>query len=167
MTVVSHDLDRHTWEQFANVPPDASVISDDGSIKRCIGCFGCWVKTPGQCVIADEYQKMGELLGCADELVIISRCSFGSYSSFVKNVMDRSISYVLPYFEIRGGEMHHKARYKNHIRMRAYFYGDAVTEDEKCTAKQLVAANADNFQGIVEDVLFVDSAEELVEVISW
>lgn len=22
-------------------------ICDDGSIKSCIGCFGCWLKTPG------------------------------------------------------------------------------------------------------------------------
>lgn len=23
------------------------------NVKNCIGCFGCWIKTPGECVIYD------------------------------------------------------------------------------------------------------------------
>ena len=26
-------------------------------IRNCIGCFGCWTKTPGCCVIRDEPKK--------------------------------------------------------------------------------------------------------------
>ena len=167
MKVVIHDLDKKAWSKLAKVPSDVKVISDNGTIKRCVGCFGCWVKTPGQCVIADDYQKMGEVLGSTEELVIISHCSFGGYSSFVKNVLERSISYVLPYFEMRGDEMHHKARYENHIRMRVYFYGDDITEVEKETAKKLVEANASNFQAIVDEVAFVSAPEELGEVVTW
>lgn len=167
MKVVIHDLDKKAWSKFKNVPSKSKVISDNGTIKRCVGCFGCWVKTPGQCVLADDYQKMGELLGSAEELVIISHCSFGGYSSFVKNVMERSISYVLPYFEMREGEMHHKARYENHIRMRVYFYGDDITEAEKSSAKSLVEANARNFQAVVEEVAFASTPEELQEVVTW
>ena len=167
MTIVIHDLKQEMWNQFTNIPSDVKVISDNGTIKRCVGCFGCWVKTPGQCVIPDEYQKLGEWFGQADEIIIISHCSFGGYSSFVKNILDRSISYILPYFEICGDEMHHKARYENHIRMRVYFYGEDITDTEKDTARKLVQANADNFQGEPEDVLFVTKPEELQEVIAW
>lgn len=165
--VVIHDLDVADWEKFVGAPAEVEIVSKEGSIKKCIGCFGCWVKTPGQCVIVDEYQKMGELFGKTEELVIISRCSFGSYSSFVKNVMDRSISYVLPYFEIRDKEMHHKARYENHMRMRVYFYGEDVSDAERQTAEQLVRANAVNFHGIVEKVEFVNAKEELKGVVTW
>ncbi|MBN2526721.1 MAG: hypothetical protein JXR76_10025 [Deltaproteobacteria bacterium] len=28
------------------------------SISRCTGCFGCWVKTPGQCVVADDSHQL-------------------------------------------------------------------------------------------------------------
>lgn len=167
MRIVIHDLKEEVWKQFANVPSDVKVISDNGTIKRCVGCFGCWVKTPGQCVIPDDYQKLGEWFGQADEMIVISHCSFGGYSSFVKNVMERSISYMLPYFEMRGGEMHHKARYENHIRMRVYFYGDDITESEKEVARKLVQANGVNFQGELKDVVFVTKPEELREVIAW
>ena len=129
-----------------------------------MGCFGCWLKTPGRCVIPDEYQRMGELAAKAEELTIISKCSFGSYSSFVKNVLDRSISYVLPFFEIREGEMHHRKRYDNQFLMRVIFYGSDITEEEKETAKELVKANAVNLHGKVKEVLFVESAEKIGEV---
>lgn len=115
-------------------------------------------------MIPDEYQRMGELAAKAGELTIISKCSFGSYSSFVKNVLDRSISYVLPFFEIREGEMHHRKRYDNQFLMRVIFYGSDITEEEKETAKELVKANAANLHGKVKEVLFVESAEKIGEV---
>lgn len=161
MTTVIHDLSKEEWEQIADFFADATVISNSGMIKKCVGCFGCWIKTPGQCVIPDGYQNMGEILGKTNQLVIISRLRFGGYSSFVKNVLDRSISYILPYFEIRNGEMHHKARYQNRMVLSAYFYGDEIADEEKKTARELVEANAINFNGYVEKVTFADKMEVL------
>ena len=125
---------------------------------KCIGCFGCWLKTPGRCVIPDAYQCMGERLSRADELVIISKCSFGSYSSKVKNILDRSISYVSPFFVIRKGEMHHRPRYANQLTVSALFYGAEITEEEKETARSLVKANALNLNGQVGSVRFMEEA---------
>lgn len=161
--LIIHDL----TEKYLDFPKDATIVGNDRPIKKCIGCFGCWVKTPGKCIINDGYQNMGAKAGATNELVIISKCTFGSYSSFVKNVLDRSISYVLPYFEIRNGEMHHASRYENKLKISAYFYGENLTEDEKNTAEALVNANALNFNSEVNTVVFVDRAEELREVIKW
>ena len=165
MNLIIHDLSKEQWEALAfPLKEEAKIIDNSGKIKKCMGCFGCWLKTPGRCVIPDEYQRMGELAAKAEELTIISKCSFGSYSSFVKNVLDRSISYVLPFFEIREGEMHHRKRYDNQFLMRVIFYGSDITEEEKETAKELVKANAVNLHGKVKEVLFVESAEKIGEV---
>lgn len=161
--LIIHDLS----ENNLSFPKNAMVISKEGTIKKCIGCFGCWVKTPGKCIISDDYQNMGAMLGAVNELVIISKCTFGSYSSFVKNVFDRSISCVLPYFEMRNGEMHHCPRYENQLTINAYFYGDDITAEEKSTAEKLVQANADNFKADVKQVVFVENQEQLKEVIKW
>lgn len=137
------------------------IIKPKGSIRHCIGCFGCWVKTPGQCVIHDGFENTGINMGQCSELIFISECCYGSFSPFVKMVQDRSISYIHPDFVIRKGEMHHKRRYKNVITLSAYFYGENITEAEKETARKIVEANADNYDGTVKDVRFYKSIQEL------
>ena len=98
-----------------------NVINNDGNLHHCIGCFGCWIKTPGKCVIKDNYSNMGQLLSRCDELILISKSTYGGFSPFIKNVLDRSISYISPNFVTRNGEMHHKRRYDNVISISAYF----------------------------------------------
>ena len=78
----------------------------------------------------------------------------------MKNVFDRSISYVLPDFEMRGGEMHHKRRYDNVIEIELYMYGENITEEEKKTAENIVRANAANFDGRVKKISFKKRAED-------
>lgn len=137
------------------------VISPRGEIHHCLGCFGCWVKTPGKCVIHDGYENTGIDMSKCGELIIISQCCYGSVSPFVKTLQDRAISYIHPDFELRKGEMHHKRRYENVISLSAYFYGEDITDAEKETARNLMEANADNYDGLVKDVRFLKSTEEL------
>lgn len=156
MKLLIHDLDERAFQSIFPEPmKDVRVISDDGSIKPCIGCFGCWVKTPGQCILKDSYSHMGEYLVESDEVILISRCTYGGFSPFVKNVLDRSISYIHPFFEIRNGEMHHKHRYDHRFDMKVWFYGDDITELEKETAERLVKANSINMDCRVKNLAFV------------
>ena len=108
-----------------NIPVEGEykLIKPQGNIRHCTGCFGCWIKTPGKCVISDGYENTGIDMGKCTELILISQCYYGSVSPFVKAVQDRAISYIHPDFVIRKGEMHHKRRYKNVISLSAYFYG--------------------------------------------
>ena len=34
------------------------IIVKDKNIGTCIGCFGCWNKTPGICVIKDDMKEI-------------------------------------------------------------------------------------------------------------
>ena len=159
MKLILHDLTQAQWEALGlEVKDGDEVVSGRGQEKFCTGCFGCWLKTPGRCVIPDAFQRMGEKLAKAEELMIISKCSFGSYSSYVKNILDRSISYVSPFFVIRKGEMHHRPRYNNTLTISALFYGKDISEEEKETARALVQANALNLNGKVGSVRFMEEA---------
>ena len=146
-----------------NIPVEGEhrVIKPGDGIRHCTGCFGCWVITPGKCVIRDGFENTGIDMGSCSELILVSRCRYGSVSPFVKMVLDRAISYVHPDFVIRRGEMHHKRRYKNVISLSAYFYGDNVTQAEMETAEKILQANADNYDGRVKTVRFFGTAEEL------
>ncbi|MCI5655395.1 MAG: flavodoxin family protein [Candidatus Pseudoruminococcus sp.] len=149
-----------------NIPiqEEHKIISPQGDIRNCIGCFGCWVKTPGKCVIHDGYEETGIDMSKCTEMILISECCYGSVSPFVKAVQDRALSYIHPDFVIRKGEMHHKRRYENVISISAYFYGDNITETEKETARNIIEANADNYCGLVKNVQFYKTVKELEDI---
>lgn len=131
----------------------------------CVGCFGCWLKTPGKCVLRDGFEDLGVRFSQTDELICVSRCCFGGFSPFVKAVMDRSIPYGHPFFEVRGGTMHHQRRYDNVITASAYFYGKGLTEAEKQTARDVLEANVLNLDGKTGTVAFFESPDQLREVV--
>lgn len=143
------------------VEGEHKIIRPQGHIRNCVGCFGCWTRTPGRCVIHDGYENTGIDMGRCTELIFVSKCCYGSVSPFVKTVQDRALSYIHPDFVIRRGEMHHKRRYDNVILLSAYFYGETITDTEKETARKILAANADNYDGRVKGVYFYRSSEEL------
>ncbi|MCI8826858.1 MAG: flavodoxin family protein [Lachnospiraceae bacterium] len=167
MNILIHDLsDEQFQELFPKANNDIYIISDTETIRHCIGCFGCWIKTPGKCVLKDGYDNMGELLSRSEKLTIISQCFYGCYSPFVKNVLDRSIPWMLPFFKIKNNETHHKRRYQNNIQLAVHFYGDNITIDERETAKKLVKANCTNFYVKNYEILFSNSLDELCKEVT-
>lgn len=164
MKIILSDLENNELQRlFPGSSNELMIISKDALIHHCIGCFGCWIKTPAACVIRDKYGDMGEYLSKCKELLIVSECCYGGFSPFVKNVLDRSISYIHPYFVIRNGEMHHRRRYDNIIHMEVWFYGENITEIEKLTAEKLMKANAINFDSVVKGVSFYNNIWEMEE----
>lgn len=164
MKLIIHDLPEEQVKKLDAAEGDYVLVDCSVPAKNCIGCFGCWLRTPGQCVIRDVHGDMGKMLAQCSQLVIISRCSYGGFSPEVKTVMDRSISFLLPDFRIINNEMHHKLRYKNRISIKAYFYGDKITEREKETARHLIVANGVNLGAKVESVEFFSLPERIVRV---
>jgi len=162
MNILVHDV-KEAGHFLKNNQDEITVISDNGKIKPCLCCFGCWVKTPGKCVINDGYNNMGTLLSKCNQMIVISQCIYGGYSPFVKNIFDRSVSYLLPYFKIKNGETCHPKRYDNVIELTVHFYGE-ISETEKETAKKLVKANSKSMFEKTE-VYFYKSIEEIQEVL--
>ncbi|WP_298483463.1 flavodoxin family protein [uncultured Ruminococcus sp.] len=147
------------------VSGEHQLIAPKDSVRHCIGCFGCWAKTPGICVIHDGYEKTSIAMGKCIELIYISKCCYGGFSPSVKAIQDRAISYVHPDFVMLDGEMHHKRRYANQISLSAHFYGENISDAEKETARNILQANADNFDGVVKTICFYKTIQELEEVV--
>ena len=84
MKVVLHDLDPSRFESlYPKLARDSFIVGEEGPVRNCVGCFGCWCKTPGKCVIPDGYGDFGKHLGACGEYLILSRgvirrrfCSF-------------------------------------------------------------------------------------------
>ena len=154
MKLLIHDLKPEDWARVKQSYDGWHVIADDKTIRPCIGCFSCWNKTPGRCVIKDGYDDIGVLLHRADEVAVISRYTYGGFSGFVKNVFDRCIGYALPQFEVIDGETHHRKRYDEDKPYTFLFYGHGLGETEKDCARRYVKAVCANTRGHVRDVLF-------------
>ncbi len=166
MKLIIHDLDQEQARRILPAPnEDCHIIDTTTMPKPCRGCFHCWIKTPGQCIIPDAYQNMGALIGRSRELILISSCLYGCESPAVKMVLDRSIGYMLPLFHITRNEMHHLSRYPRRLRFRVLFYGGAITEMEKATASRLIKAQALNLKARFVETRFFTDMETIKEAL--
>lgn len=146
--------------EILSTKKDDILFSANPIVKPCMGCFGCWIKTPGRCVISDRCSDIPLFISKCDEMILISPIIFGCYSESIKAVIDRSIPYILPYLRIVGGEMHHKMRYKHSFKLTVLFYGKCDME-ERQIAESLVRANSVNFGAKSYEVRFFDGIEKL------
>ena len=159
--LVVHDIDEPVARDiFSALPADSRVFAAKPACLPCMGCFGCWVRSPGQCVLRDRATPLPMLLADARELVLVSRCVYGGLSPEVKGAMDRSIGYVLPFFRLLDGEMHHTMRYGNGLRLHLHLYGD-IAPEERPIAEALVQAMGRNFGCRESRVSFYETPQAL------
>lgn len=107
-------------------------------IAPCTGCFGCWVRSPGTCVIKDDVQDLMRSWMDSTIVVLLTRITFGGYSSMLKRALDRQIGLVLPYFISKGGSVNHAARYDRYPSLLVIGVCDELRQKENETFKQLV-----------------------------
>jgi multimeric flavodoxin WrbA len=101
--MLAQGLEEASWD----VQP---YVLHEIEVKPCLGCFGCWLETPGRCVMHDA-DDVAAAVARSDLVVYLSPVTFGGYSSHLKKVMDRMIFLILPFFLTVDGETHHVPRY--------------------------------------------------------
>ena len=76
---------------------DAEVISVEKlNFRSCIGCYGCWTKTPGKCVLKDDMNDVLPKLVEADVVVWSFPLYYFSLPGDLKNFIDRQLPLALP-----------------------------------------------------------------------
>ena len=161
MHLILHDLPPEAAPRLLPAQGDnVQLLPAAPIVKPCIGCFLCWTKTPGACAIPDRGREFCNLLARAGKLTVVSRCYYGGFSPEIKALMDRHIGYMLPWFHVNEGEMHHIPRYERRIELAWHLYGE-INEAERETALHYAAANARNLHAASHTVAFYGSAEEL------
>ncbi len=103
-------------------PCDAEVEQVDlykSNVKPCLGCFSCWSRTPGECVIKDDMQDIYEKIKASDVIIESFPLYFFGMPSVMKAFTDRCLPFMLPYMgntangsasfhELRDESMHNK-----------------------------------------------------------
>jgi multimeric flavodoxin WrbA len=113
-------------------------------IAHCLGCFGCWIRTPDQCVINDAARDIAKKLEFADLKVFVTPIVFGGYSYQLKKMLDRQICGILPFFTKINGEIHHGARYEQNANVVGLGVLPKPDEESEKIFQTLLSRNAIN-----------------------
>lgn len=162
MKIIIHDLNLEQHELLKNKCD--KIIHANGDYASCQGCFSCWTKSPAKCFIKDKLADISRVIGKADELIIITKNCFGTYSPSIKTILDRSIGLSTPLSRYRNGEMHHCLRYGKHELLNVYVYGNFL-KNEKNTFELVVTRNAINYGFRHSRVLFIQDTLSLKGII--
>jgi multimeric flavodoxin WrbA len=105
------------------------------NLKGCSGCFGCWMKTPGECAKRDDSAQVCRAAIGSDLLLMASPMTMGFTTALLKRAADQMIPLIHPYFVIEGGEVHHRSRYAHYPKFGLLLGadGDSDAEDVEIT----------------------------------
>ncbi len=67
-------------------------------INHCLGCFICWIKTPGKCVHRDDMGGLLEKYAVADILVFGTPLYHFNMTGLLKDFIDRTLPIAEPWF---------------------------------------------------------------------
>jgi len=100
------------------------------SIIPCNGCWGCWVKTPGECLFGDDTVEIRRQVINSDWVIFLSPLKLGFTSALLKKVQDKFIPLVHPYIELVNNECHHEKRYDRYPKIGLVYAREKDTDDE-------------------------------------
>lgn len=139
-------------------------------IANCVGCFGCWTKTPGKCVIRDDAVQVYPRIAESRHVLYVSRVKYGGYDTPMKTMLERAIPVQQAFIRLWHGETHHVQRRVQPKQAVILAYGAAGEEEQQLFCR-LVARNAYNMNFESHQVRFVseDAVQEAVrqEVQAW
>jgi multimeric flavodoxin WrbA len=84
-------------------------------ISHCRGCFACWGKTPGKCIIADDMEELLKKFITSDIVVFATPVYVDAVTGIMKQFMDRLIPLIDPHMEQdKYGESVHRKRFEKY-----------------------------------------------------
>lgn len=133
-------------------------------ISHCIGCFGCWVKTPGKCVIRDDATKVYPLIAQSEKIIYISHIQYGGYDTVMKTLLERSIPIQKAFLRLHHGETHHVQRRVAEKDAVIFAYGSCSPQEQELFT-HLVRRNSENMLYRSYRIHFM-SSEELEQAVN-
>ena len=163
--VCSEFLNNNFKKIFSGENLNTTLIQIDiDDVSPCIGCFGCWIKTPGECVIKDKMIDINKKITNSDVVIFITPIIFGQYSCTIKNVVDRTLSKNLPFFKKFNGRTGHPGRYEKYpVQYVIGCLDEGQEEDKKIfldthnkyrrdIKKVYISTNEEDIESIVQNI---------------
>jgi hypothetical protein len=150
------EISRLLVEEISSLGHSADLWNLEGiRIAPCTGCFGCWVKTPGACVIDDPGRDVARAALHCDLLVFLTPLTFGGYSSELKKAVDRLVPLLSPFFMRIGEEIHHGPRYPKYPPILGVGLLPVPDPEQERIFRTLVGRNAVNYHSPFHEVTVI------------
>lgn len=150
--------DRHIDTQISESEDLKYINLASMKIANCVGCFGCWTKTPGKCFIRDDASKIYPYIAKSDSVVYISKIKYGSYDTIMKTMIERAIPIQQAFIRIHNSETHHVQRNVLPKDATIIAYGSTDSEEQEIF-RTLVSRNALNMNFKSYKIIFVSETE--------
>jgi multimeric flavodoxin WrbA len=108
----------------------SQIILRDLKLQKCIGCFGCWVKSPGQCVIRDDRDLICNAVVKSDMVLHASPLKMGFVTPLIRMATERMIPTLMPYITLIDGEARHTKRYDSYAMLGLIYQPEEDSDDE-------------------------------------
>jgi len=165
-TSASLDLGMQLNKLFAAKGYETKSIEiKKGTLASCVGCFGCWIKTPGECVSNDLMKEIHTNYLSSNKVVYLTPVVFGQYSANIKDVLDRLLVNSLPFIKTTNGRAMHPRRYEKYPDEIMIGYNNDISPDEKETFLDMVAKYRKQVKQVFVNVK-QDENKKIIENIS-
>ena len=172
-TEIFHDLQETIYDILGKKEFDIELVEiGTKKVTFCKGCFGCWVKKPGECTMNDAMADINRSYINSDVTVYLSPVIFGQFSANIKNAIDRSLPNMLPFFVTRrDGSTAHPPRYESYPRQIIIGYGEEIAGDDKQLFMDITKKHRGNLEVLIyegqndnENIVAVFNQLELAKV---
>jgi len=149
-------------DQLKNQEHNVHILDlRDMNIGYCMGCFDCWVKTPGLCIVKDDSYQVCEESINSDLVIFASPLIMGFTSALLKKANDKLIPLILYHMELVDKEYHHQARYEKYPYTGLIIGKNEDTDDEDVRiTTEIYRRDAINFK---TSLLFTRFTEDPIE----
>jgi len=138
------------------------IFLSEKKIGNCMGCFKCWISTPGKCVIRDDIADLLEKVMTSDVIVMATPLYVDGVTGILKNFMDRMLPLMDPHFEKdENGECRHVKRYEKYPKVMVVSNCGMPGQEHFQTLKLHFRRMARNFHSEVVAEIYLDSGEML------
>ncbi len=122
------------------------IVRLEDPITPCIGCWNCWLKTPGICVMKDQMTTSYSDYVNSDTVILLLDTAQGFINHQGKVFLDRTIPHYHPYIDLVQGECHHVARYERYPDMVFHYDLEGLTDQEETVIEDYLVRMAFHFK---------------------
>lgn len=142
------------------------ILLKEKKINPCTGCFGCWLKNPGICIIDDDSQDVVRKIINSDIVIYLTPVVFGGYSYELKKLLDKTICLLAPEFINIDKEMHHKKRYEKYPGILGIGVLNRHDDEAEMNFRELIYRNSINMHSPLHGAEVILSEDTEADVVN-